>query len=168
VALPIFSVVFGSLITVFGDTTLPEDVRRWRISAASLGFLGIGVGGLIAAYFSTLLWITTGERIGKRLREMFLNSLLRQEVDFFDQNRSGHLMSQLSIDVALVQSGISEKMGNAFQHGAQVLTGIIVGFIFGTKDQEQDTRKVRIRTLLVCRVEIDSGDDFHHSSDRHL
>lgn len=96
-------------------------------------FFGIGCGSFLFSYAQTALWVTVGERIVRRLRALYFNRLMQQEVAFYDATQSGQLISRLSADVMLVQAGVSEKLATAFQYTAQILGGIIVAFVYGWK-----------------------------------
>lgn len=77
---------------------------------------------------------------------------MRQEVAFFDNNQSGVLVSRLSADAQVVQSGVSEKFvmvrlfyelchfkliqspflkKQLFSYIAQIVGGIVVAFVYG-------------------------------------
>ena len=53
----------------------------------------------------------TGERQATRIRSLYLKSVLRQEIAFFDvEMTTGQIVSRMSGDTVLVQDAIGEKV----------------------------------------------------------
>lgn len=53
----------------------------------------------------------TGERQAARIRSLYLKSILRQDIAFFDQETStGEVISRMSGDTILIQNAIGEKV----------------------------------------------------------
>lgn len=56
-------------------------------------------------------WMFTGERQTSRLRNRYLEAVLKQDVGFFDTDaRTGDIVFSVSTDTLLVQDAISEKV----------------------------------------------------------
>jgi ATP-binding cassette, subfamily B (MDR/TAP), member 1 len=96
-------------------------------------FFGIGCGAFLFSYLQTALWVIVGERIVLKLRALYFEKLLRQDIAFYDATQSGMLISRLSADIMLVQAGCSDKLATAIQYAAQILGGVVVAFIYGWK-----------------------------------
>jgi ABC transporter fused permease/ATP-binding protein len=77
------------------------------------------VAGSIRYYLFTL----SGERIVIQLREQLYRSILKQEVAFFDFNRTGELMSRLASDCSTLQNTVSVNISQGLRNLAQVLGG---------------------------------------------
>jgi len=57
----------------------------------------------------------TGERQATRIRSLYLKSVLRQEIAFFDlEMTTGQVVSRMSGDTVLVQDAIGEKVIDPF------------------------------------------------------
>eukprot|EP01122_Echinamoeba_exundans_P006253 TRINITY_DN1724_c1_g1_i1.p1 TRINITY_DN1724_c1_g1~~TRINITY_DN1724_c1_g1_i1.p1 ORF type:complete len:534 (-),score=102.59 TRINITY_DN1724_c1_g1_i1:268-1869(-) len=130
---PIFTYAFGFLFNSFIDpksniTLLLDNVRNTALILA-----GTGVGSFIFGYIGTMIWVLVGERVLRRIRTLYFNNLIQQEMGFFDSNQSGMLVSRLAGDALLVQSGISEKTSLFFYYGGQVIGSLVVSFISGWK-----------------------------------
>lgn len=69
-------------------------------------FLALAVS-MIAGNIRYYLFTLSGERIVLKLREQLYRSILKQEVSFFDFNRTGELMSRLSSDSSTLQNTVS-------------------------------------------------------------
>ena len=58
-------------------------------------------------------WTITGERQATRVRSLYLKSVLRQDISFFDlEMTTGQIVSRMSGDTVLVQDAIGEKVRN--------------------------------------------------------
>ncbi|KAI9344644.1 ABC transporter transmembrane region-domain-containing protein [Obelidium mucronatum] len=82
-------------------------------------------------YFGFALWVLAGENQGRRIRELYLRSILRQDLGWFDLAEEGSLTTRLAQDTNLIQDGISEKFGLVIQSVAQFLTGFVIAFYKG-------------------------------------
>lgn len=76
----------------------------------------------------------TGERQAARIRSLYLKSILRQDIAFFDQETStGEVISRMSGDTILIQNAIGEKVGTFIQLLFMFLAGFAVAFVQGWK-----------------------------------
>lgn len=56
-------------------------------------------------------WMITGERQSARIRSLYLKTILRQDIPFFDQETTtGEVVSRMSGDTILIQDAIGEKV----------------------------------------------------------
>lgn len=55
-------------------------------------------------------WIYTGEITTRRIRERYLQSVLRQNVAYFDKIGAGEVTTRIQTDMSLIQEGISDKI----------------------------------------------------------
>lgn len=57
------------------------------------------------------MWIVTGERQAARIRNLYLRSILRQDVSFFDkESNTGEVIGRISGDTVLIQDAMGEKV----------------------------------------------------------
>jgi ATP-binding cassette subfamily B (MDR/TAP) protein 1 len=62
-------------------------------------------------------WTLAGERQSVRIRTLYLEAVLKQDVSFFDaEMTSGEAISRMSTDTVLVQDALGEKVTNAFDN----------------------------------------------------
>lgn len=54
--------------------------------------------------------------------------MLRQDVAWFDTNETGALTTRLISDIALIQEGISEKIGLIVRFGTTFIAGFVIAF----------------------------------------
>jgi ABC-type multidrug transport system fused ATPase/permease subunit len=69
----------------------------------ALFMFGIAVGCGIFKYVATLLWVTAGSQIAVGLRNQLFGSMMRSEVEYFDRNPIGGILTLLSEDARSVQ-----------------------------------------------------------------
>lgn len=56
-------------------------------------------------------WMVTGERQASRIRALYLKTLLRQEIAYFDtQTTTGEVMNTIAGDTILIQEALGEKV----------------------------------------------------------
>ncbi|KAI7874833.1 ABC transporter protein [Lichtheimia hyalospora FSU 10163] len=94
-------------------------------------FVYMGTATLIAAYIAQSTLIMTGESQARRIRELYVHSILRQDMGWFDKAEEGSLTTRLAADTQLIQDGISEKFGIFLQSLGAFITGFIVAFVKG-------------------------------------
>ena len=86
----------------------------------------------IGAFFSftrATLYAIAGERIVARLRKHVFEAIMRQDVAFFDKNKTGELINRLSSDSAVIQSSLSVNISMGLRFSATVIGGIIILFV---------------------------------------
>lgn len=56
-------------------------------------------------------WMITGERQAARIRNMYLKTILRQDIGFFDvETNTGEVVGRMSGDTVLIQDAMGEKV----------------------------------------------------------
>lgn len=117
-----------------GGLAFPQ-VIRWMLDNVmqpkSSGLLLPAVLALFAAFFAQsifgslryFLFTIAGEKMVLRLRRRLYESILSQEVAFFDFQRTGDLMSRLSSDSTTLQNTVSVNISQGLRNLAQVIGG---------------------------------------------
>ncbi len=92
-----------------------------------LGLFAIGaVMGAVRAYIFT----AAGERVVARLREQLYASIVRQEIGFFDERRTGELTNRLAADTTVLQNTVTVNVSMLLRF---LVTGVgAVAFLFYT------------------------------------
>lgn len=81
-----------------------------------------------ATYIYTASWIYTGESSTRRIREAYLQSVLRQNVAFFDAVGAGEVATRIQ-SADLIQQGISDKIAISVSFIATFIVAFIIAFI---------------------------------------
>ncbi|KAG0500935.1 hypothetical protein HPP92_001007 [Vanilla planifolia] len=130
-ALPLMTVLFGNLIQSFGGAEDIHDVVH-RVSKVALEFVYLAVGSGVASFLQVACWMATGERQAARIRNLYLRTILRQEIAFFDkETNTGEVVGRMSGDTVLIQDAMGEKVGKFIQLISTFFAGFIVAFVRG-------------------------------------
>lgn len=70
-------------------------------------------------------WIYSGERLSKRIREKYLQAVLRQDIEFFDKVGAGEVATRIQTDTHLIQEGVSEKVALTVMYMSTFVTGYV-------------------------------------------
>ncbi|XP_062004874.1 ABC transporter B family member 9-like [Rosa rugosa] len=127
---PLMTLVFGGLINTFGATDPAHIVPT--VSQVSLKFLYLAIGTGLAAFLQVSCWMVTGERQATRIRGLYLKTILRQDIGFFDtQANTGEIIGRMSGDTILIQNAMGEKVGKFIQLLSTFLGGFVIAFLKG-------------------------------------
>ncbi|KAG2126824.1 ste6-like protein [Suillus clintonianus] len=110
------------------------------LDASYLTYLGVAVFG--TTFLFMCAWVYTSEVNGKRIRERYLQAILRQEIAYFDNVGAGEVATRIQTDTHLVQLGISEKVALTVVFGSSFLTGFIIAY----------ARSWRLALALTCII----------------
>jgi ABC transporter fused permease/ATP-binding protein len=80
----------------------------------------------IASTIRYYLFTMAGERIVQRLRRNLYSSILKQEIAFFDFNKTGELISRISNDTAILQNAVSVNISMGLRNLAGAIGGLIL------------------------------------------
>ncbi|CAN6363247.1 unnamed protein product [Urochloa humidicola] len=129
-AQPLMTVIFGQVINAFGGASSGDVLSR--VNKAVLNFVYLGIGTGIVSFLQVSCWTITGERQATRIRSLYLKSVLRQDIAFFDvEMTTGQVVSRMSGDTVLVQDAIGEKVGKFLQLVANFIGGFVIAFVKG-------------------------------------
>ncbi|CAG7873565.1 unnamed protein product [Brassica rapa] len=128
---PIMTILFGDLVDAFGENQNDSNVAD-KVSKVSLKFVWLGIGTFAAAFLQLSGWMISGERQAARIRSMYLKTILRQDIAFFDvDTNTGEVVGRMSGDTVLIQDAMGEKVGKAIQLLATFVGGFVIAFIRG-------------------------------------
>ncbi|KAJ8498307.1 hypothetical protein OPV22_008859 [Ensete ventricosum] len=130
-ALPLMTLLFGDLIQSFGGASDIHDVLG-RVSKVALEFVYLAVGAGVVSFLQVACWMATGERQSARIRNLYLKTILRQEIAFFDkETKTGEVVERMSGDTVFIQDAMGEKVGKFIQLTSTFFGGFIVAFAQG-------------------------------------
>ncbi|KAI8991707.1 P-loop containing nucleoside triphosphate hydrolase protein [Mycotypha africana] len=128
---PVSILIYGTFINnLTSNLSDPSSLLELTLPVIRI-MAYMGTASLIAAYASNCLWVLTGENQTRRIRSLYLHSVLKQDMSWFDQAANESLNTRLASDTQLVQDGISEKFGLLVTLIAQFVGGFVVAFIKG-------------------------------------
>ncbi|PRQ39662.1 putative xenobiotic-transporting ATPase [Rosa chinensis] len=129
--LPLMTVIMGDVINSFGESGNSNKVVD-TVSKVALKFVYLALGAAAASFLQMSCWMITGERQAARIRFLYLKTILRQDVGFFDKETStGEVIGRMSGDTVLIQEAMGEKVGTCIQLFATFFGGFIIAFVKG-------------------------------------
>ncbi|KAG2697817.1 hypothetical protein I3760_07G123500 [Carya illinoinensis] len=131
ICMPLMTILFGELTDSFGDNQNNHEVVE-VVSKVSLKFVYLALGSGVAAFLQVACWMVTGERQAARIRGLYLKTILRQDVAFFDkETNTGEVVGRMSGDTVLIQDAMGEKVGKFIQLISTFIGGFVIAFIKG-------------------------------------
>ncbi len=103
---------------------------RATVDNAALVMLAIFSIEGAAVGLRSYLFSTTGERIVAGLRRRLYETVMAQEIAFFDKTKTGELTSRLAADTTVLQQAVSLHLSLSLRQSLTVLGGL--GFLFYT------------------------------------
>jgi ATP-binding cassette subfamily B (MDR/TAP) protein 1 len=125
-AIPLLGFLLGSLINSFASDGIIESIKPTIIY-----FVIVGVSTLLLSTLQNACWAISGERQSHRIRVHYVRSLFRQELSWFELERSEEFSSRLSTQVNIIQKSISDQVSMLAMNCSLVLISVIVAFVRG-------------------------------------
>lgn len=107
---------------------LYDDSVAFGVSSAALSCFQF----VFAVFTVDLLNIAASRQI-VRVRKMFLRSVLRQDMTWYDINTSTNFASRITEDLDKMKDGIGEKLGVFTYLMVSFISSIIISFVYGWK-----------------------------------
>nr|XP_009769808.1 PREDICTED: ABC transporter B family member 9-like [Nicotiana sylvestris] len=127
---PLMSLIFGDLVNSYGKSNQSNILDQ--VSGISLKFVYLAIGSGIASVSQIACWVVTGERQATRIKCLYLKTILRQDIGFFDtQSATGEFIERMSGDTILVQEAMGDKVANFIMNISTFIGGFVVAFIKG-------------------------------------
>ena len=92
------------------DSSLSSQERLSDIHDCMLLVMILHFSGIVATFARRAILGIIGERLVARLRNQLYASILKQEMAFFDEHKSGELVSRLGSDTSLLQNTASRNL----------------------------------------------------------
>ncbi|EXJ70002.1 uncharacterized protein A1O5_07075 [Cladophialophora psammophila CBS 110553] len=129
---PLMTLVLGSLagqFTGFQDGSTAVSEFNQRLSRLALYFVYLGIGSFVTVFISIQGFSFAGEAITQRTCEAYLQSIMRQNIAFFDKVGAGEVVSRITGDMNMIQDGISQKLGLTVAGVTTFFAALAVGFV---------------------------------------
>ncbi|KAH7432151.1 hypothetical protein KP509_07G010800 [Ceratopteris richardii] len=132
--LPLCAFLFGKVLDDAHSSIGYLDIQEKRMTETAVHAFIAGLIAAVAYFLQVACWMTVGERQAERMRYLYLKSLLRQDLSFYDQEvTAGDAMESIIVDAFHIKQATGEKIGNLLQIFGTLLSGYIIAFIEGWK-----------------------------------
>lgn len=118
---------FGEIVNACSDND-KEKLNRVVIVLSVIFVIG-GIFTFIRGYCYSLV----GERLVRIIRKKLFECIIRQDISFFDVNKTGELMNRLSADTTVIQSCLSVNVSMSLRSLALIFVSTILLFVTSWK-----------------------------------
>ncbi|KAF6771930.1 hypothetical protein AHF37_09780 [Paragonimus kellicotti] len=129
VGFPVNILIFRMIINSYVSVSFSADAVYKNV----VWFVVLGVIVFALTFVQSSLLGLTSSRQARRIRLLYLQAILRQDLSWFDQQTSGALISKLSENIDIIESGIGTKLAEFVQNIFGFLAGIVISFALGWK-----------------------------------
>ncbi|KAI6848552.1 multidrug resistance protein [Hortaea werneckii] len=131
VALPFMDLIFGKFVTTFNNFAIgvlsPAGYMQ-EVEKFTLYFVYLFIAKFVLTYIHAFCVSIAAIKTTKALREHFLQTLLRQEITFFDSKDAGSPSVKVTTNGNLVNNGISDKLSMIVQNMATFVAAFVIAF----------------------------------------
>jgi ATP-binding cassette subfamily B protein len=122
----------GTLVAPKGIELLMDAVQKpdgqTILNETIIGLMGVFVLVGICGFLRAWLFTLAGERVVANLRKQLYANVVRQEVGFFDGQRTGELLNRLSADTGVLQNSVTVNISMALRFALQAVGSLCVLF----------------------------------------
>ena len=122
----------GTLVAPKGIELLMDAVQKpdgqTILNETIIGLMGVFVLVGICGFLRAWLFTLAGERVVANLRKQLYANVVRQEVGFFDGQRTGELLNRLSADTVVLQNSVTVNISMGLRFALQAVGSLCVLF----------------------------------------
>jgi len=111
----------------FAKETMKE-INIWMVVTIAVYFLSV-----ITSFLSRSILAVLGERLVARLRNQLYDSVLHQEIGFYDEHKTGEIVSRLGSDTQLLQMTAATYAPEALIGSVKTIISLILMFSINAK-----------------------------------
>eukprot|EP00730_Choanoeca_flexa_P006959 TRINITY_DN12253_c0_g1_i1.p1 TRINITY_DN12253_c0_g1~~TRINITY_DN12253_c0_g1_i1.p1 ORF type:complete len:792 (+),score=209.57 TRINITY_DN12253_c0_g1_i1:96-2471(+) len=126
IAAPYF---FGKVIDAANSETHAQRNLNREIIILGIVYLV----GAVASFVRSWLFTWAGQRLVARVRRDVFAAIVRQDISFFDTNRTGELTNRLASDTSVIQNAVTVNISMLLRYILQILGSLIVMFLLSWK-----------------------------------
>ncbi|KAI2799512.1 Pgp-2p [Blomia tropicalis] len=145
-AWPTMTTTYGDFIDVFvnfendfnvANTPEEADQLRKQLMNDVLHLMAITMsimaGFIVGHYIALYCFQQFAQRSMRRIKTIYFQSILRQEVGWYDEQSSGEFASRISNDFKKFENGINENIGMMIYNGSTMIFYLVYGISLGWK-----------------------------------
>lgn len=108
--------------------TADHQKMRENLTMLSTVLLAVFLVGGLCNFGRVYLMSVSGQRITQTLRQIVFGSIMKQEIAFFDKNKTGELVNRLSADTSLVSQSVTMNISDGLRSIFMVVAGVSMMF----------------------------------------
>lgn len=116
--------IYPQVIRYLIDGALLEEGGSDHLNQAIILMLFTFVVHSVFTFGRAYLFNSVGERVVADLRVQLYEALMRQDVAFFDENRTGDLTNRLASDTTVIQNTVTSNISMGLRFGLQAVGGV--------------------------------------------
>ncbi|XP_063069028.1 bile salt export pump [Engraulis encrasicolus] len=130
---PMYAVLMSQVIGSFGLED-PEQTKK-EINGICLVFVAVAGISFVSQFLQGFSFAKSGELLTRRLRKMGFQSILKQDIGWFDdpKNSPGALTTRLASDAAMVQGATGSQIGMIVNSITNIFASLVIAFFFSWK-----------------------------------
>ncbi|XP_077304025.1 bile salt export pump-like isoform X2 [Lithobates pipiens] len=130
---PLYALLFSQILGTF---SLPDEAEQKRqINGMCLLFVIIAAVSFVTQFLQGYAFAKSGELLTRRLRRIGFQSMLGQEIGWFDDpnNSPGALTTRLATDASQVQGATGSQIGMIVTSMTNIAASLVIAFFFSWK-----------------------------------
>ena len=108
----------------FNSGDAEESIAKLNDTVIKLLLLFVVGSGF--TFMRAALFTIAGERVVTRLRGRLFKSLIEQDIAFFDENRTGELVSRIADDCGVLQNSVTTNISMVLRQMVQLLGSLVI------------------------------------------
>uniref|UniRef100_A0A672TEF1 Bile salt export pump n=1 Tax=Strigops habroptila TaxID=2489341 RepID=A0A672TEF1_STRHB len=130
---PLYALLFSQILGTF--SILDEEEQKAQINGVCLLFVFVGILSFFTQFLQGYTFAKSGELLTRRLRKIGFQSMLGQDIGWFDdrKNSPGALTTRLATDASQVQGATGSQIGMIVNSVTNIGVAIIIAFVFSWK-----------------------------------
>eukprot|EP00246_Nothoceros_aenigmaticus_P000167 TRINITY_DN1022_c0_g1_i1.p1 TRINITY_DN1022_c0_g1~~TRINITY_DN1022_c0_g1_i1.p1 ORF type:complete len:1043 (+),score=224.73 TRINITY_DN1022_c0_g1_i1:192-3131(+) len=126
---PFFALIISSVLKTYYETDyhkMKTDVNKYAYI-----FSGLSLVAVVVYFMQHFFFGIMGENLTKRVREMMLEAILRNEVSWFDNgdNMSAQVSARLASDATNVKAAIGDRLSVVVQNSSLLIAAITISVV---------------------------------------
>ena len=126
---PLMGSIMGVTTGDYGESTNEEVLDS--VKGHCLIMIYIGVSSFFLGTFTKLIWNFIGNKLGIKIRKMYLEAIMKKDVTWFDLNKPQELPTKIVSLISTYQDGIGDKFGKVVTTIGMAIAGLIIAFVHG-------------------------------------
>lgn len=113
------------------EKTIAEDLLMDEIIYFTMYTCILGVATIVSTYISVALFNFSAIRQISKIRSLYMETVLNQDISWYDVNQTGDFASRITENLQKIEEGIGDKVSSFVFYISTFISGIILGFVRG-------------------------------------